>query len=111
MKVNNALFIIKITCRYFIPNFEQFINNVVDINTKHGLVQHNKCSCEIIGSSLEYFPHIFNPSIIINNWYTPHVENLYKQRMEIFNDQLIICDEFIIEPTQQGGSERIVTSL
>ena len=43
-------FIIKITCRFFIPNFEKFINNI-DLSKFDCLKQNYDYRCEIVGAS------------------------------------------------------------
>jgi len=118
-------FIIKITCRYFIAELEQFLletnisyrskSGMAIFNTDHvlGLRQFSHGKCEIIGSHVKAFPIIFDQVICnVDNVYNQHIESIYMNRLEMFNSQnIIICNPFTIEPTQMGGVNYIVTEL
>jgi hypothetical protein len=118
-------FIIKITCRYFIEELEQFLleNNlsyrskggigIFNSDNILGLRQFTPGKCEIIGSHVKAFPIIFDPLMCnIDNLYNQHIESIYMNRLQIFNAQnIVICKQFTIEPTQMGGINNIVTEL
>jgi len=118
-------FIIKITCRYFIRDLEQFLiennlsNRIKDgmgiFNPDNilGLRQFTPERCEIIGSHVKAFPIIFDPVMYnIHKSYNQHIESIYMNRLQMFNTQnILICKLFEIEPTQMGGIDCIITEL
>ena len=122
---NNINFVIKITGRYFIPDFQNFLIQVDIIsNTKHisihdnndliiGLQQSNNMRCEILGIHILFFNIIYNFNLSDdNNIFYPHVEYIYSNRFKLLNQNKIIkLPVFKIEPTQMGGLETIVTEL
>jgi len=122
---NNINFVIKITGRYFIPDFQNFLIQVDIIsNTKHisihdnndliiGLQQSNNMRCEILGIHILFFNIIYNFNLSDdNNIFYPHVEYIYSNRFKLLNQNKIIkLPVFKIEPTQMGGIETIVTEL
>ena len=122
---NNINFVIKITGRYFIPDFQNFLIQVnIMSNTKHisihdnndliiGLQQSNNMRCEILGIHTLFFNIIYNFNLSDdNNIFYPHVEYIYNNRFKLLNQNKIIkLPVFKIEPTQMGGIETIVTEL
>jgi len=109
--LQNSLFIIKITGRFFIKNFEFFLKNIKDINKYDCMKQYFSNRCEIIGTHINNFDIIFNRNLFINNGiYDYHVENVYKYRFSLFKN-VLICPIFKIEPTQRGGLNEIYTEL
>jgi len=122
---NTTKFVIKITCRYFIEEFEQFLidsklsykskSGVGIFDTDHILVlrQHDNARCEIIGSHITTFTLIFD--LIMhdsNNHYNQHIEAAYINRTNFFNEKNVLtCKQFNIEPTQMGGLNCLVTEL
>jgi len=114
-------FIIKITCRYFVPELEPFLQSS-DISSKSkgglalfnndiilGLKQKEDHHCEIIGSHIKSLPIIFDPIMCTKDMiYNQHVESVYMNRLSLFKDENIItCPNFIIEPTPMGGINQI----
>jgi len=100
--IRNAIFIIKVTARFFIPELEGFLADK-DLNTYDGLCQNDINRCEMVGSHIKNFHIIFNKYLINENgFYDQHVENIYKMRMGWFNN-ILHCKVFNIEPTQRGG--------
>jgi hypothetical protein len=97
-------FIIKITGRYFVPNFEQYISTI-DLNDYEALIQNDKTSCEIIGCNYNQKNYIFN-KITEHN----HVEFMYSERCKNL-DKVIILKKLDINGTQMGGVPVIRTSL
>ena len=96
-------FIIKITGRYFIPGFEEYLSQF-DLNQYDALSQHSLGNCEVIGCSYNKKNILFNE--IITDF---HVENMYIERKSNLN--LLICKIFSIEDTQAGGNNVIMNSL
>ena len=109
--INKSLFIIKITCRYFIPELENYLSNY-DINNFNALTQNNINRCEIVGSHINNFHIIFNKYLINENGkYEGHVENIYKYRINNLFKNVIRCKQFSIEPTQRGGKNEKYNNL
>lgn len=120
---NNINFVIKITGRYFIPNFQNVLIrlNIIS-NTKHvnihynnnmiiGLHQSNHMRCEIIGIHRLFFNIMFHLNLSDdNNRFYPHVEYIYHNRFKLLNN-IVTLPVFKIEPTQMGGIETIVDEL
>jgi hypothetical protein len=118
-------FIIKITCRYFIPSFEQFLiekgilykTRGVGIHDYRqmviGLRQNNHQRCEILGIHSKFFNMLFELSLSDESGaFFPHVEHVYCNRLKLLNESKIInCPPFVIEPTPMGGVDVIVTEL
>lgn len=120
---NNINFIIKITGRYFIPDFQNYLIQLnIMSNTKHvgichnndmiiGLHQSVNARCEIIGIHKLFFNVIFNLHLSDdNNIFYPHVETVYQNRFKLLNN-IINLPVFKIEPTQMGGIQTIVSEL
>ena len=118
-------FIIKITARYFIPDFEFFLlsNNIQtrffgvsildNYKTIIALRQSSDLRCEILGIHKKFFNLLFelNLSDELGNFY-PHVETVYKNRLLLLNqEKILICPPFNIEPTKMGGIDCEITSL
>ena len=99
----DCTFVIKITGRYFIPNFEKYIKCI------HGydiLCQNNYTRCEIVGCHFKNFDIFFNVSPDLDN----HIEFLYKKRVYKF-DKIYHLPIIPITPTPMGGINKIVESL
>ena len=94
--IKTTNFIIKITCRYYIPEFESFLNSY-NLDNFDGLTQNDKNRCEIVGSHINNFTEIFS-----NEIYDEHVESVFRRRMLYFPN-VIKCKIFNIEKTQRGG--------
>ena len=92
-------FIIKITCRYFIPELENYLLEY-DLNNYDCLTQYNRNRCEMVGTQYKYFSDIFNIFSSNNNY--QHVEHTYKVRTSQYKN-ILICKKFQIEKTQRGG--------
>ena len=103
-------FIIKITARYFIPELENYLKNY-DLNEYDCLTQNSRIRCEMIGSHIRNFHHIFNVNTFNKNgFYVCHIESLYEERTSDYT-RILICDPFQIEPTQMGGVDQINTII
>jgi hypothetical protein len=100
--LKKSSFIIKITGRFFINNFENFINSK-DLSKFNCLKQYYNNRCEIVGTSLKNFHTIFDKNLFVKNGkYDYHVENVYDYRFSLFRN-VLVCPIFIIEETQRGG--------
>jgi len=118
-------FIIKITGRYFIPDLQDILIKLnIKTNTRHigithnndmiiGLRQSDNSRCEIIGIHMLFFNLIFwfNLSDDDNKFF-PHVEDVYRNRFKLLNqDNIINLPKCKIEPTQMGGGNQINAEL
>jgi hypothetical protein len=125
-KLNKSInFVIKITGRYFIPLFEDFLieKNIAynslnvgihcDNNMILGLRQNNCHRCEILGIHTKFFNMLFELCLSDEKGnFFPHVEYIYHNRYKLLNqDNILVCPIFQIEPTQMGGNQTIVTNL
>lgn len=103
--INPNYFIIKITGRYFIPEFEEYLQNF-DLLKYDCLIQnrsHFWKRCEIVGSHYTKFFFIFNIYLLNQDLqYDGYVEEIYHQRTSLFKN-IIECKIFPIEETQRGG--------
>jgi hypothetical protein len=97
-------FIVKITGRYFIPDFNLEPGNF------DAIIQNDRQSCEIIGSSYSYKDLIFNTSDILNGEPCNHIEFLYKNRI-LYLNKIMILKKLNIEGTSMGGAQVIRYSL
>jgi hypothetical protein len=78
-----------------------------------GLRQSDNSRCEIIGIHMLFFNLIFwfNLSDDDNKFF-PHVEDVYRNRFKLLNqDNIINLPKCKIEPTQMGGRDQINTEL
>jgi len=98
----NRFFIIKITGRYFIPDFEEYLNQY-NLDDYDCLRQNDSSMCEIVGSNYNAFEHIFNLQLLTEtNEYYGHVEDIWKYRISKCN-HIFVLRTFYIEPTRRGG--------
>jgi hypothetical protein len=121
-------FFIKITCRYFVSQLEEFLrdknmddyealrqNDGVD-KPKLFNDQKDKCKCEIVGAHRNKFDEVFRPDHFRCSdgmWYH-HAESIYRDRL--FTrlsslEKILVCDTFKIEPTLQGGTFELMRIL
>jgi hypothetical protein len=103
--LNQSNFIIKITARFYIPEFEEYLNTY-DLNSYDCLVQNNRDRCEVVGSHYTYFSRIFD-MIHVNH---DHIESVWKARTSDCKN-LLICKVFEIESTQRGGDSGKFTDI
>ena len=108
--LQKSTFIIKITGRFFIKDFENFVSNL-DLNKYDCLKQNFNNRCEIVGTNINNFDIIFNKNLFVDNGkYDYHVENVYEYRFSQFKN-VLVCPIFNIEPTQRGGLNEIYNQL
>lgn len=91
--------IVKVTGRYFIPNFQNILINIP--NNVDGIRQNNINRCEIVGSSVKEFNNIFNLNVKYH-----HVETEWKLRMQKLENEgknIYTLPRMPIEKTQRGG--------
>jgi hypothetical protein len=109
--IQNANFIIKVTCRYFVPDFEEYLSNI-HLNYYDALRQNNKDFCEIVGCHKDKFNIVFMANCINKDGYlNGHVESIYDYRINTLCEKVLICKTFAIEPTQMGGNTVIRSEL
>ena len=110
--IKSSIFIIKITGRYFVPEFENYINNI-KLNEYYALTQHDNTRCEIVGAHSIYFDRIFYQNFIDNNNdLIGHAETIYKQRIEkLPKNKTFVCKLFQIESTMSGNLVHPITDL
>ena len=97
-------FIIKVTGRYFIPDFN------VNLTGFDAIIQNDCSSCEIIGSNYSNKDLVFNTSDILNGEPCNHIEFLYKNRILNLN-KVMILKKLKINKTQMGGANVVRYSL
>jgi hypothetical protein len=107
--VKTSNFIIKITGRYYIPGLEEYLK-YYDLNVYDGLQQHDKSRCELIGSHVKNFHHIFKSTRDNINYEITPVEGDYCDRLANYKN-FLVCNEFTIEPTIQGSTGKIITQI
>lgn len=100
-------FIIKITGRFFIPGLESFLENL-DIDKYDVFSQNDIDECQMVGVKYSYFYNVFFPKLINKNGqYDPHVENIYRERINNFPiERILRCPQFDIELTLGGGGPK-----
>lgn len=108
--LQNSIFIIKVTARYFIPELEDYLKDY-DLNKYDALRQNNISRCEIVGTHIKNFNKVFDLKILDENGkYNGHVEAVFRYRISLLNN-IITCKKFAIEPTQRGGLNQIFNEL
>jgi len=110
--ISKDTFLIKITGRFFIPNLESFLVTK-DLNSYDGLTQQDTFRCQMVGVHISRFYDIFHPQLYNKNGeYDGHVERMYEERMTNFTEEKILrCPYFDIEPTKEGGGDKIFTII
>jgi len=96
-------FIIKITARYFLSELENYLKKY-DLNEYDCLSQSDMLRCEMIGSHINNFHHIFDINLVDKNGnYNGHIESIWDEKKSQYK-RILICKLFQIELTQRGGS-------
>jgi hypothetical protein len=104
-------FIIKVTGRFYIPEFEKYLKNH-DLSKMKALRQNNELSCKIVGSHIDQFSFIFNKRCFYRDEYVKYendyIEILYKDKIDSLpNENVLKCPIFEIEATLDGKNETI----
>ena len=108
--VNYSLFIIKVTGRYYIPGFEEYLKEV-DINNYSVIMQHQIERCEMVGSNHKCFYQLFDLKLLNEDGnYEEMVEKVYKYRISCIKNAHH-SRIFDIEPTQRGGVNEIFHNI
>jgi len=106
-KFNFVKNVIKVTGRYFIPNFEEYLKEIEIFGEFDIICQNDLERCEMLGCNKLHFESLFNTSLQLNDQtYCNNLEDLYMERKNLFN-KILICKEFEISPTQRGGINKI----
>jgi len=111
-------FVIKVTGRYFIPLFCEYLSNI-DVKNRSrnlhihhhensiiGMRQSSETRCEVIGINALFFHFLFYLNLSDDTGaFFPHVETVYSNRLKSFDQNKIVkLPTFPIEPTQMGGN-------
>ena len=102
--INPEDFIIKITGRYFIPHFEEYLLGI-NLKEYNVLCQNDRCSCEIVGCSFNKIDTIFNKYNLDN-----HIETTYTRRIKNEN-KILVLKKLNIEGTPMGGVNTVRYNL
>lgn len=107
-------FIIKVTGRFYIPEFENYLKKQ-DLSNIKALRQNNVLNCQIVGTHIDQFSFIFNKRCFYREEYAKYendyIEILYKDKIDSLpKENVLNCPVFEIEPTIDGKNETI-TSL
>lgn len=109
--VSKSRFVIKVTGRYFIEEFQDYLSQY-DLEQYDALCQNETIRCEIIGVHIDKFHMIFNKwPIDANFMYCGSTELVYQYRTQNLCQRVLQCKPFIIEPTPRGGFDEIVYHL
>ena len=109
-RLTNSDFVIKVTGRYYIPEFQEY-TNTFNLGLYDAIVQNGHTSnsrCEMIGCHLNKSRDLFNLTIDPEFLSYPYnmVESIYKKRIGEFN-RTLECKEFPIDATVCSGNNRI----
>lgn len=107
-KTCDSIFIIKITCRFFIPELENYLKNIKFLKYDC-LIQNDKMRCEMLGCNIDQFKKIFNLNLsdIKHLNLIDFIEVIYYNRIIFYAHNPHICKTFHIEPTRRGGIDQI----
>jgi hypothetical protein len=109
--IPKSRFVIKITGRYFIPGFQEYLNQY-DIENYDALRQNDTLRCEIVGAHIEKYHIIFNRWPVTEDFcYCGSTEFIYQYRIDKLCANKIHCKSFEIEPTPRGGYDETVFQL
>jgi len=103
---NEALFWIKVTGRYFIPDLESLLVTK-NMNRYYALRQLNPFRCEVVGAHHTVAHYVFFPYL-----YTHDTEGVFRKRISRFPPGRVLrCPRLPVPPTLSGGFKMRVTSL
>jgi len=109
--LQNSKFIIKITGRYFISEFEDYLSKIINLTKYDMLVQNEVDKCEIVGCNTKHFKDVFNNNLLDKYGnYNGHVEYVYTYRASLYKN-ILRCKVFNIEYTQRGGTPEMYNKL
>jgi hypothetical protein len=107
-KIRLSSFIIKVTCRFFIPELEEYLIQQ-DLTNYECLTQHDRNRCEMVGCRPSHFSHMFNIELDYIEGYNGHIEDIWKLRTSNYKN--LACKVFDIEPTMRGGVNEEYTTI
>lgn len=86
--IKDCEFIIKITGRYYIPNFIKYLKYPFN----NFLKQYNMNRCEIVGCKKELFKYLFNTNLEYegDEYSRDYIEIIYKRRAKKMGDILVL---------------------
>ena len=103
-------FIIKVTGRFFIPEFENYLKQY-DLSKIKALRQNRDLSCQIVGCHIDQFNFIFNKRCFYREEYAKYendyIEILYKDKIDSLEKNVLNCPVFEIESTIDGNNKLI----
>lgn len=106
--MKNVSYIFKITGRYFIPSFQDYLTKEINIYAYNGFRQNSPARCEIVGVHKNYFEDIFTVHGLYCKkcaLYHHHAEELYEHRLSFIPENKInVFPVFQIEATKTGAS-------
>jgi len=103
-------FIIKITARYYIPEFYEYIKNY-DLQKYDCLTQNDTDRCEMVGCHYKHFANFFNVLLLDKDKkYNGHIEAVWKFRTTLYKN-ILRCKIFNIKETQRGGLDETFTTI
>jgi hypothetical protein len=110
----NTDFVIKVTGRYFIPEFQEY-TNTFNLGLYNAIVQNSYASnfrCEMIGCQMKYSHTVFSLTVEPEYLTYPYniAESIYKKRIGEFN-RILECKKFPIEATVCCGINRIYRDI
>jgi hypothetical protein len=86
--IKDCEFIIKITGRYYIPNFIKYLKYPFDDFVHQNNIERKDIQrCEVIGCKKELFKYLFNTNLdyINNEYFNDMIEVIYKRRIDKLN--------------------------
>ena len=101
--VSKSEFVIKVTGRFFIPNFQEYLeqNNILNYDT---ICQNDRMRCEMVGCKTKYFHKLFNIHLVtLENKLCAWAELIFKERIDTFFSNTFVCKILPIEKTYRGG--------
>jgi hypothetical protein len=105
--IPRSVFVIKITGRYFIPNFAKHLFATRHAGKYMALRQHTHDSCEIVGANVKHLDAVFNKHSMHD-----HVEKEWLNRLAALpQSKVYTLRKLDIPPTVQGGTGKVKTDL
>ena len=105
-----ADFIIKVTGRFYMPEFENFLKSY-DLTQYDVLFQNKPNRCEMLGCHKDHMKDVFDTLLIDGDGkYSGNVEDVYQYRCGKY-ERKIHCPQFYIEPTQRGGINEVFYNI
>jgi hypothetical protein len=101
--INPDCFIIKVTGRYYIPNFDDYLDNF-DLNSYDCITQNKRTRCEMVGCTYKNFPVIFSKRLVGPSGKADYfVERVYEARTSKFA-KILVCKPFTLDEKTFSGT-------